>query len=95
MNIVHLASLLIGVTVGIIAAAMFSVILRRIEHSSPTEAVKALRSLIYLLLGSGLGDLVIFDFILRQSAIEYYLLGLGAAFVPLSLTVYFDWRRGP
>lgn len=91
---IRLASLLTGSVVGLISVAIFAVILRRVETEKLSEAIKALRRLIYVVLGGGLSDFVIFDFILNSDgALAYYMIGLAFLFLPLGILVFIDWKR--
>ena len=91
LTFVQIASMTVGAVVGLISVTIFAVILRRIERSQPSEAVKALRRLIYLVLGAGLIDYAAFDAILKANAIFFYLFGLGFTFIPLGLITFASW----
>ena len=94
VQMIYFASLLIGSVIGLISAAIFAVILRRIETEKPSEAIRALIQLIGIVLGSGLGDFVVFDFILKSGgALQYYMIGLASLFLPLGILVFIDWKR--
>jgi hypothetical protein len=87
------ASCLIGAVVGLLSVAIFAVILRRKEQNRPTEAIMLLTSLIGTVLGAGAADYIIFDILLQQNAIGFYLIGLATWFLPLGLWVFIDWMR--
>ena len=81
--------------VGLISVTLFALVLRRIEQKNPSEAVGVLKWLIGLVLGGGMADYVIFDFLLEsEGALAFYLIGLATLFLPLGLLTFFDWRRG-
>jgi hypothetical protein len=93
MDQAQVGSCAIGGVVGMIAVSMFAVIIQRIERVHPTNALKAFRRLIYLVLGAGLADYVVFDAILNKGAIFFYLDGLPMMFLPLSIVVFVLWTR--
>lgn len=74
-----------------IAASIFAVILRRIEKSHPRDAINSLYALIALALGVGVADYTIFDLILENGAIFYYLFGFAWTFIVLALPIFIDW----
>jgi nitric oxide reductase large subunit len=82
-----------GAVVGLIAAVIFAVILRRLEKEKPQDALRALYKLVSLVFGGGVVDMVVFDFILRADAIVFYLAGLVSVFLPLGMSVWIDWTR--
>lgn len=90
----YVASILTGAVVGLICTTVFAVTLRRIEEKNPSEAIKALGWLISIVLGGGLADYIVFDFVIKSGgAIAYYMMGLAVVFLSLGLLVFFDWRR--
>jgi hypothetical protein len=91
--LVQSASLTLGAVVGLIAAAIFAVILRRVEKSKPRDAIISLYNLIALTLGGGIADYAIFDRILLAGAIFFYVIGYGVAFLPFGLIIFIDWLR--
>ena len=92
LTLVQAASLLVGVCVGIVSVFILAVTLRGIEESNQT-AINNLYALIYLLLGSGVGDYVIFDLMLRSNAIDFYMIGVSGSFIVLAVPVFIDFRR--
>ncbi len=90
---IYLASFLIGAAVGLISVTIFAVILRRLEERNSKEAVRTLTKLIYVILGAGLTDYVIFDVIIKCGALEYYIMGFTVVFLSLGFLVFFDWRK--
>jgi|SRR5215471_10064496 len=98
MSFAHLtatqcASFGLGAVIGLIAATIFAVILRRIENKQPQDAIDGLYKLIYLVCGAGLADYVAFDFILNAGAIVFYLGGLSIVFLPCAGVVFVSWMR--
>jgi NhaP-type Na+/H+ and K+/H+ antiporter len=93
LTIAQIGSAATGLVVGFIAAMILSVILRRLEESKPKEAIKALYNLLAYALGGGLTDYVVFDYILEQGAIAFYMIGFAVTFVPFSAISFYDWRR--
>lgn len=91
---IYFASFLIGAVVGLISVTIFAATLRRWMEEKPPDTRKALRKLIYLVLGAGLTDYVIFDVILRTNgALPYYLIGLATVFLFLGTWVFIDWYK--
>jgi len=95
LQMISLASSLIGAVVGLVAVSIFAVTLRRIEEKEPKEAVITLIKLISIVLGGGLTDFVVFDVIVQENGLVYYMIGLAVVFLPLGLWVFLDWRRAP
>ena len=93
LTITEGASLLLGGAVALVAVAIFAIVLRRLEESKPGDAIKRLYELVGLVLGAGLTDHILFDYMLQSHAIEYYISGFSAVFLILGLVVFFDWRR--
>jgi hypothetical protein len=92
---IYLASFLLGSVIGLICVTIFTVILRRIEEKKPYDAVRALTKLIYIILGGGLTDFVIFEVIFgTKEAIKYYLIGFTIVFLLLGFWAFKDWFRG-
>ena len=91
------ASLLMGAVVGLITVAIFALALRRRAHEDTSEAIKALTRLIAIVLGGGISDYVIFDVIfdviIENGALEYYIIGLSAVFLTFGLYVFVEWLR--
>jgi hypothetical protein len=85
----------VGVVIGLIAVAIFAVILRRIEARHPEQAIRSLVRLAGLCLGGGLSDFVVFDLILKGGGTSFYLLGFSMAFIPLGLIIFLDWKNIP
>ena len=88
-----LGSLAIGAVVGLISATNFAIILRRMEQDDPDGARKALIQLLVTVLGSGLGDFIVFDIILGNGVVQYYMLGAAALFLPLAIWVFIRWMQ--
>ncbi len=88
MPLVQAVSGLIGAAVGLIALAIFTFILQRRSELQAPEATKQLHLLIYTVLGAGLSDYVIFDYMLSSGTIVYYLLGFGIVFFPFGVLVF-------
>ncbi len=77
-----------------ISVTIFAVILRRLEEKKPREAVRALKSLIPVMLGGGLTDYIIFYLIIKTSgALVYYIFGFSLVFLLLGFLVFLDWRK--
>lgn len=93
VTVVQIASVALGAVVGLIAVAIFALILRRIEKSKPRDAIKSLYELIGLALGGGIVDYAIFDRILESGAIFYYVIGFAGTFLVLGLAIFIDWLR--
>jgi len=90
------ASFLIGGAVALIAVAIFAVTLRRLAERNPSDAIKALQRLIGIVLGGGLIDYAVFDYIVKTSgALTYYALGFGLMFLVLGVPVFNQWRKLP
>ncbi len=90
---VIVASLLMGAIVGLITVAIFALALRRRAYEDTSEAIKALTRLIAIVLGGGLSDYVIFDVIIENGALEYYIIGLGAMFLAFGTYIFIEWLR--
>lgn len=90
---IPLASLLIGAVVGLIAASMFTVILKRNAEQKSSEVQRGLRALITTVLGGGLADYVVFDLVLKSGSITYYMVGFAVVFLVLGGWSYVEWRR--
>lgn len=89
-----LASFLTGAVIGVISAAIFAVIVKEIAAENPKQAIKALRRLAYFVLGGGLADYAIFDYVLKSDGtLQYYMIGLASAFLLLALLIIIDWKR--
>jgi len=78
-----------------IAVSIFAVIIRRIAQNQPKDALKAFRRLIYLVLGAGLADYVIFDAIMEANALFFYMDGLAIIFLPLAMVTFISWTIRP
>jgi hypothetical protein len=90
----YITSFLFGGIIGFICAAIFAVILRRLEESNRGEVKKLLALEIFLIVGGGLADFVIFDLIIRSNfGIVSYLWGFSCIFLPLGLLTFLDWRK--
>lgn len=87
MNQAQFASGAIGVVVGLISASILAVILRRVARDQPLEAIKALVRLVGLVLGAGLADYAVFDYILKAGTISFYMDGLATGFIPFAIVV--------
>ena len=85
---VIVASLLMGAVVGLITVAFFALALRRRAYEDTSEAIKALTRLIVIVLGGGLSDYVIFDVIIKNGALEYYIVGLTAIFLAFGTYIF-------
>lgn len=91
---VEFSSFALGAVVGLIAAAIFAVILRRHEQEPRERTISALWRLSALALGGGMGDYVIFDYLMKANgALVYYVSGFSIVFLVLGIAIYFDWRR--
>jgi len=93
VTLVQCASLTLGAVVGLLAAAIFAVILRRLEKSKPRDAIRSLYNLVTLSLGGGVIDYAIFDSVLQAGAIFYYVIGYGVAFLLFGSIIFLDWLR--
>jgi len=92
--VAYIGSTLIGAVVGLIAVTIFAVILRGIEKNSPSEAITALKWLIFTVLGGGASDYLVFDVMLKTGgAIVFYLAGLSMVFLSLGFLIFFDWWK--
>ena len=92
LTLIQVASLSVGACIGITSVFILAVTLRGVEESNQA-AIRNLYGLIYLLLGSGIGDYVIFDLMLRGHAIEFYMIGTSASFFVFAVPMYLDFRR--
>ena len=90
---VIVASLLMGAVVALITVAIFALALRRRAYEDTSEAIKALTKLIAIVLGGGLSNYVIFDVIIGNGALEYYIIGLCAMFLTFGIYVFVEWLR--
>ena len=90
---VIVASMLMGAVVGLITVAIFALALRRRAYEDTSEAIKALTRLIAIVLGGGISDYVIFDVIIENGALEYYIIGLGFMFLTFGTYVLVEWLR--
>ena len=90
---VYIASLVMGAVVGLIAVAIFALALRRRAYEDTSEAIRSLIKLIGIVLGGGFSNYVIFDVIIENGAIEYYIIGLGAMFLTFGTYVFIEWLR--
>jgi len=88
MNQVQFASGAIGAVVGLISVSILAVILRCVARNQPLEAIKALVRLVGLVLGAGLADYAVFDFIMNAGTISFYMDGLAITFVPLAIVTF-------
>lgn len=93
ISALQLASLLIGAVIGVLAFAIFYIILLRLSEKQPQEAIKHLYKLIGLPVGGGLGDYAIFDRMLSSGSIAYYMQGLAVTFLVLAIWFFVPWRR--
>lgn len=90
------ASFLIGGVIGLIAVAIFAVTLRRVAERNPSDAIKALQWLIGFVLGGGLVDYIVFDYIVKTSGtLTYYAIGLSLMFLVFGVPVFNQWRKLP
>jgi len=83
----------LGAVIGLMAAAIFGVILRRLEKSEPKYAIRSLYNLTALSLGGGFSDYAIFDRILQAGTIFFYVIGYGVAFLLFGAVILFAWLR--
>ena len=88
---VHWISFGLGLIIGLVCAAIFALILHRIADSDPQGAITHLRQLLVTILGGGLSDYAIFDFLLRSGAITYYVAGFIVSFLPFSAIAFVEW----
>lgn len=89
MDLTYIASSLLGACIGLICAAIFATILRRIEEKNPNDAINKLIILIGYILGGGTTDYIIFDSILKMhGALVYYIIGLSAIFLIFGLIIF-------
>ena len=93
MTLIQVASSGLGAVVGLLASAIFAVILRRLEASNAIEAIKALMNLVVLSLGGGIADYAIFDYILQAGAISFYIAGYATVFLFFGSIVFISWLR--
>ncbi len=91
---IYTASALTGAVIGFISVAIFAVILRKVAEKRPSEAIRALKALVSIVLGGGLADYVVFDWILSSGgALSYYLVGFAFVYLILGGWVFLDWLR--
>ncbi len=87
------SSLLMGAVVGLIIVAIFALALRRRANENTSAAIKVLRALIPIILGGGFSDYLIFDVIIKNGALEYYIIGLSAVFLTFGILVFVQGNR--
>lgn len=93
MEIGRIASLFLGSCVGVLCATFFAVSLRRLAEQDIRQFREGVAWTLGALLGGGLADYALFDWMLQTAALDMYAFGVGVTFLPLSLAIFRDWYR--
>jgi hypothetical protein len=88
-----IASGFVGAAIGLIAVAMFAVSLKLHTTSKLKEVVQALGGVAKIALGGGVGDYLVFKFIINSDSLLCYLIGLTIIFLTFGLYIFVEFLR--